>query len=49
MFTTEANIAKDLGYGDEVAKRIKKAKTQREVDRILCEARYEAMKKERRY
>ena len=40
----EANIAIELGYGDNVAKKIEKAKTQREREQLLCMARHEAIK-----
>ena len=36
--------AKDLKYGDEVVEKLKKAKTEGEIDRIMKAARHEHFK-----
>lgn len=38
--------AKDLRYGPEVVERIKNAKTDREIERIMITARHEQMERE---
>lgn len=43
-FATKA--AKDLGYSEEIENRIKEAKTEAEIVRIMVSARREQMKKE---
>ena len=42
-------IAKELGYGQSVVEKIKRARTEPEVTRIMADARHEASYREHEY